>query len=177
MAKCKKNLLKCKVNITFDLSLTKKIKNMKTYLPYYCKKIGIVFVIIAIVLSFIGNINNIVEGFQDGWNSSQQHDEDILLVNSNIITVKSGRIFTWISLAFSFSGFLLYMFSREKIEDEFIQQLRFLSLAKSLLFTWIIVSILFLIDGEIKFEGLYILQFQLVIYVVIYNYYKKLKFI
>jgi len=51
-----------------------------------------------------------------------------------------------------------------------------MSLAKSLLITWIIVSILLIINEGIKLEGFYILQFQLIMSVVIYNYYKKWKF-
>ncbi|GET28542.1 helix-turn-helix transcriptional regulator [Prolixibacter sp. SD074] len=83
---------------------------------------------------------------------------------------------TWVSLSFSFAGFLLYMFSKEKVEDEFIERLRYMSLAKSLLLTWLIASVLFLTSDELQLRGFYILQFQLFLYVVIYNYYKKWKF-
>ena len=148
---------------------------MKTYLPYYCKKIGVAFVIIAFILSFIANINDFCTGFREGYNESQsinEVNETIQIISDNL-----GKVLTWISLSISFSGFLLYMFSSEKIEDEFIQKLRYMSLAKSLLITWIIASILLIINGEVKLEGFYILQFQLIIYVVIYNYYKKWKFI
>jgi hypothetical protein len=147
---------------------------MKTYLPYFCKKIGITLVIFAFILSIIANINDLSNGFMDGWNDSQSTITDA--ADFKIISINSGKTITWISLSFSFSGFLLYMFSKEKIEDEFIQKIRFMSLAKSLLITWIIASILLIINGEVKLEGFYILQFQLIIYVVIYNYYNKWKF-
>ena len=149
---------------------------MKTYLPYYCKKIGIVFVLIAIVLSIVGDINDEVAGFVEGFNATTEIEAEMLKSPGELIPKKTGMLLIQISLFFSFSGFLLYMLSKEKVEDEFVQQLRYLSLAKSLLFTWIIVAILILIDGDIKPEGLYILQFQLFAYVVIYNYYKKFKF-
>lgn len=148
---------------------------MKTYLPYYCKKIGIALVIVAFILSIIANINDLCNGFMDGWNEARSTITEE--ANFNIISTDSSKTLTWISLSFSFSGFLLYMFSKEKMEDEFIQKLRYMSLAKSLLITWIIASILLIINGEVKLEGFYILQFQLIIYVVIYNYYKKWKFI
>ena len=129
---------------------------MKTYLPYYCKKIGIALVIVAFILSIIANINDLCNGFMDGWNASQSTIKEA--ADFNIISTDSGKTLTWISLFLSFSGFLLYMFSKEKIEDEFIQKLRFMSLAKSLLITWIIASILLIINGEVKLEGFYILQ-------------------
>ena len=151
---------------------------MKTFLPYYCKKIGIAFVIIAFILSIFANINDLSNGLVDGWNDGWNEAQSIITeaADFTIISADLGKILTWISLSFSFGGFLLYMFSKEKIEDEFIQKLRFMSLAKSLLYTWIVASILLIINGDIKLEGFYILQFQLIIYVVIYNYYKKWKF-
>jgi len=147
---------------------------MKTYLPYWCKKLGIALVFIALILSFIANINSFVTGFLDGYYDHQYNYDVNGIVD--IISVDMGKTLTWVSLLFSFSGFLSYMFSREKIEDEFIERLRFLSLAKSLLVTWIYASLLYFFSNTIKLEGFYILQFQLIIYVVIYNYYKKIKF-
>ncbi len=147
---------------------------MKTYLPYFYKKIGIAFVLIAVVLSFAANINDLLAGFIDGWNLT---DGIISKSEFNIISSEMGRILTWISLFFSFSGFLLYMFSSEKVEDEFIEQLRFKCLAKSLVFTWIIASALIIINGKLQLEGLYILQLQLFVYVVLFAYNKHWKYI
>ena len=147
---------------------------MKTCLPYYFRKIGIAFVIIAFGLSFYANINDFMQGVQEGWNAGQ--GEEQIELNTNIISEERSKTFIWISLTFSFAGFLLYMFSKEKIEDEFIQKLRFMSLAKSLLFTWIFITPFIIFDLRYKIDGLYILQFQLIFYVIIYNYYKKWKF-
>jgi len=150
---------------------------MKTYFPYYFRKIGIVLIIIAMGLSFYANINDFLIGYQDGFNSSKKAGESLIQIETNIISQKTANTFTWISLAFSFTGFLMYMFSREKVEDEFIQKLRFKSLANSLLFTWILVSPFIIFGSSYHPEGLYILQLQLFLYVVIYNYYKKWKYL
>jgi len=154
---------------------------MKTYFPYYFRKIGIAFVIIAFGLSFYANINDFVEGFNEGRANStkiSKHEHEQLIQKEyHIITDKRSQTFIWISLSFSFAGFLLYMFSKEKIEDEFIQKLRFMSLAKSLLFTWFFVSPFIIFGSKYHPEGLYILQLQLFLYVIIYNYYKKWKFL
>ena len=149
---------------------------MKTYLPYYYKKIGIAFVVIAIIISFIAGIDDFLNGYVEGYNSTQTTKAEMMSTMGDIISHNASKVLIWISLFFSFSGFLLYMLSKEKIEDELVQHLRFKSLASSLLFTWIIVAILIIINGDIRLEGLYILQFQLFAYVVIYNYYKKYKF-
>jgi hypothetical protein len=148
---------------------------MKTYLPYYFKKIGISLVIIAFILSIIASINSLGNGFADGWNDAKS--EITVASDFKIISSETSKTLTWISLSFSFSGFLLYMFSKEKTEDEFIQTLRYMSLAKSLIVTWIVTSILLIINSGVRLEGFYILQFQLVVYVIIFNYYKKWKFI
>lgn len=148
---------------------------MKTYLPYYFKKIGISLVIIAFILSIIASINSLGNGFADGWNDAKS--EITVASDFKIISSETSKTLTWISLSFSFSGFLLYMFSKEKTEDEFIQTLRYMSLAKSLIVTWIVTSILLIINSRVRLEGFYILQFQLIVYVIIFNYYKKWKFI
>lgn len=147
---------------------------MKTYLPYYFKKIGISLVIVAFILSIIANINSLGNGFTDGWNDALS--ANTTAANFSIISNDSSKALTWISLSFSFCGFLLYMFSKEKTEDEFIQTLRYMSLSKSLIATWIVASILLIINSGVKLEGFYILQFQLIVYVIIFNYYKKWKF-
>ena len=155
---------------------------MKTYFPYYFRKIGIAFVIIALGLSIYANINDCIKGWNEGridaMNVSKQKKQELKsnLQEPNIIPEERSKKFIWISLTFSFAGFLLYMFSKEKIEDEFIQKLRFISLAKSLLFTWIFITPFIIFDLRYKIDGLYILQFQLIFYVIIYNYYKKWKF-
>lgn len=149
---------------------------MKTYFPYYFRKIGIAFVIIAFGLSFYANINDFLDGFAEGRNKAIHNKEELMKTEYHIISDARSHTFTWISLAFSFSGFLLYLLSKEKTEDEFIQRLRFVSIVKSLIITWLLVALLIVFKSNYTIEGLYILQFQLVLYVIIYNYYKKWKF-
>jgi hypothetical protein len=147
---------------------------MKSYLPYYFKHLAFILIALAFVLSILGNLNDSTAAFKAGWNH-----EPITSTNkyyTEIITSATENTLITLSLICSFCGFLMYMFSKEKDEDEFIQQLRYTSLAKSLLFTWILASILFLINGDIKMEGFYILQFHLIAYTLVYNYYKKMKF-
>ena len=151
---------------------------MKPYLPYHSKKIGIILVILAIIMSLIANLDDFCLGFIEGYNNGvwPNTDKVIEAKDVNYIPNELSKSLIWISLVFSLSGFICYLFSKEKSEDEMIQQLRYQSLVKSLLITWIIIGIQILANTEHQFKGLYILQLQLFLYVVIYNYYKKWKY-
>jgi len=149
---------------------------MKTYLPYHFKKIGIIIVFIAIFLSFIAGINSFERGFVEGSNFAQSINQsantgETALTYKEIISPKLANTLNWVSIVLSFSGFLMYIFSREKIEDELIQKLRYQSLEKSLLITWF-VALLFFIFKRVEFEAFYILQIQLIAYVFIFHHYK-----
>ncbi len=149
---------------------------MKTYLPYSFKKVGIIVVLIAIVLSFIAGANEIEKGYIEGYNSGNSintsiNTEEVPLTYKEIISPNTANTFNWISIVFSISGFLLYIFSSEKTEDEFIRKLRYQSLEKSLIITWF-VALLFFIFKQVEFQAFYILQIQLLTYVFIFHYYK-----
>jgi amino acid permease len=149
---------------------------MKTYLPYSFKKIGIIVVLVAIVLSFIAGINSFEKGAVEGGNFAQSINQSINIKNvpltyQRIISPKLANTLNWISIILSFSGFLMYIFSSEKTEDEFIRKLRYQSLEKSLLITWL-VALLFFIFKQVEFEAFYILQIQLIAYVFIFHHYK-----
>lgn len=149
---------------------------MKTYLPHSFKKIGIIIVLIAIALSFIAGANEMEKGcIEDGNFVNSFHPfpntKDVPMTYVEIISPGTANTLNWISIVFSMSGFLMYIFSSEKTEDEFIQKLRYQSLEKSLLITWL-VALLFFIFRQVKFEAFYILQIQLIAYVFIFHRYK-----
>jgi amino acid permease len=150
---------------------------MKTYLPYRFKKIGIIIVLIAIALSFIAGANEMEKGCIEGGNFvNSAHPfpniKDVPSVYVEIISPGTANTLNWISIVFSMSGFLMYIFSSEKIEDEFIQKLRYQSLEKSLIITWF-VALLFFIFKQVEFEAFYVLQIQMIAYVIIFHRYKQ----
>ena len=155
---------------------------MKTYFPYYFKKIGIILVVISIVLSLLSGLHTHVDAFEDGYNSATYNGEEQLDLKVDPFSENARKNLRFFGLIFSFSGLFLYMFSNEKVEDEFIQNLRYKSLAKSLIFTWIIYGLVYIlketyhperIDLQWNTDGLYVLQFQLFMYVIIYHRMKK----
>ncbi|MRT94069.1 hypothetical protein [Ancylomarina sp. 16SWW S1-10-2] len=155
---------------------------MKTYLPHYFKTIGILFVFIAIVLSFIGGIDNsrqaFMKGVAEGSKSSQElYGQTELTTPKDVdikpyLTKKESDIYIMISLFFSITGFILYLFSKEKIDDEYIQQIRLKSILQALITTWLTYGLIKLIFKDYQFEGIYILQLQLIVYVIIFKYNK-----
>jgi amino acid permease len=150
---------------------------MKTYLPYHFKKIGIIVVLLGIVLSFVAGINDMEKGFIEGYNSASgidnptSYNQESTKTYKQILPQKLVKTLNWVSIVVSFSGFLLYIFSSEKTEDEFIQRLRYQSLEKSLIITWV-VALLFFIFRQVEFEAFYVLQIQMIAYVIIFHRYK-----
>jgi len=149
---------------------------MKTYLPYSFKKIGIIIVLAAIAISFVAGANDMEKGYIEGYNfgnsvSPSSNAKETSLTYEEIVSPRTANTLNWISIVFSISGFLLYIFSSEKTEDEFIRKLRYQSLEKSLIITWFI-ALLFFIFKQVDFEAFYILQIQLIAYVLIFHRYK-----
>jgi len=150
---------------------------MKTYLPHYFKRIGILFVFIAFILSFIGGIDDFRQGFVNGYNDNNYSYDELkdhpeILVDP-YLTDNEENTFVWTSLFFSITGFIIYLFSKEKIDDEYIQQLRLKSIFQSLLVSWLIYGIIKLLFTGYQLDGIYILQLQLLIYVIIFRHNKN----
>jgi hypothetical protein len=159
---------------------------MKTYLPHYFKQIGILLVLTAIVFSFIGEIDGHRRSFIEGQIAASKHSrERTQELNTKLkkiieaepyMTKEESNMYIMISLFFSITGFFLFLFSKEKIDDEFIQQLRLKSIFQTLIATWLIYGLIKLLFRDYQLEGIYILQLQLIVYVIIYKYNKDWKF-
>ncbi len=155
---------------------------MKTYLPHSFKKIGIGFVLIAVVFSVIGGIDREIQEYAEiELASAKQFGRDVekaeeqlkrVIEEEPIIPKKKAELYIMISLFFSISGFLIYLFSNEEIDDEYIQQIRLKSIYQSLLVSWLIYAVMKLMFSQIPFDGIYILQFQLILYVCIFRHNK-----
>lgn len=153
---------------------------MKTYFPNYFKKIAIIIFVVSIVFSFLSSLHSFVEGFEEGYNSASSEEEQIS-IKADPFTEQTRSIFKWTGLTLSFCGLIMYMFSSEKVEDEFFQHLRYKALVKSLILIWIIYGLVYIfkegispqrINLQWNTDGLSVLQAQLIFYVIIY---KRLK--
>ena len=148
---------------------------MKTYLPHYFKTIGILFVFIAIVLSCIGGVDDFRQGWADGGNSADHGYKELKAHPELYQTIKpyltdeEAKLYVSISLFFSIIGFFIYLFSKEKVDDEFIQHLRLKSMLQAFIVSWIIYGVAKVFSDIISLDGIYILQLQLIVYVILFR--------
>lgn len=149
---------------------------MKTYLPHYFKRIGILFVLIAIVLSFSGEIDAHRQAAVDGWTDEGNESQGLYGESaikaptlSHYLTEEESDRFLMISLFFSITGFFLYLFAKEKIDDEFMQHLRLKSMLQAFIVSWIIYGATKVFSNIISLDGIYILQLQLIVYVIVFR--------
>ncbi len=155
---------------------------MKTYLPNYFKQIGILFVLIAIAFSLIGGIDRERQGFaegqlvaakQMGGNVEQLEEQLKRIEEEPILSEEKSELYIMISLFFSITGLLLYLFSKEKIDDEYIQQIRLKSILQAFMISWIVYAFAKCIIEIHPMDGIYILQMQLLIYVTVFRHNKN----
>jgi hypothetical protein len=153
---------------------------MKTYLPHYFKRIGILFVLVAMVLSITGGIDDIRKGWKEGGNAASLDRKTVETISEQDKTIKpyftedEAELYASWSLFFSITGFFLYLFSKEKIDDEFMQHLRLKSMLQAFLVSWIIYGTAKVFSSIIPLDGIYILQMQLIVYVIIFRHNKNL---
>jgi len=148
---------------------------MKTYLPHYFKRIGILSVLVAMILSITAGIDDIRQGFSEGYNAARFESKNIEIpsdYNQTIepyFTKEESDMYTNISLFVSITGFFLYLFAKEKIDDEFMQHLRLKSMLQAFIVSWIIYGLSKIFSSTIPMDGIYILQMQLIVYVILFR--------
>ncbi len=157
---------------------------MKTYFPNYFKKIGITLFIISFFVSILSTMHTHVDESEYEKYSISQEGENIENLIADPFTIKTRNNIKRIGIILSITALLVYVFSSEKIEDEFIQNLRYKSLMQSLIITWLSIGILSIIKdfyafdtGIIKFtyngDPINILNTQLILYIIIFHRKKK----
>ena len=150
---------------------------MKTFLPYIFRKIGIAFFIISFFLTaFISFHDAISKDYEVQEEVSESHVTTGPVELQPLLNANQHRHITNISFIFALSGLLLYSFSKEKVDDEFLQKLRANALLKSFITSWLIFALVMLIKQSTKADLLGILQIQMFVYVIVYAYTKKVKY-
>lgn len=120
-------------------------------LPNWCKKIGLVIFIISFI---IGSGDDFREGFNSGYNSTRNSETTKTLENEKNVNEQLndlnqptflfktfGETGLHIFEILSIFGMLIYMLSKEKIEDDYIHKLRFESYKLSSII-WLLAAIL-----------------------------------
>lgn len=157
---------------------------MKTYLPNYFKKLGITLVIISFFVSILSTMHMHVDKSEYENYSKSQDGENIENLIADPFTNQTRKIIEWSGIIFAFCGLLMYVFAREKVEDEYIQILRYKSLMQSLVISWIFIGFVYLLKDiisseqwivkiNINTEAIGALEFQLILYAIIFHRKKK----
>ncbi|WP_405384708.1 hypothetical protein [Maribacter sp. LLG6340-A2] len=127
-------------------------------LPNWCKKLGLAIFITASLLTggdyFMDGFNNVPNGthhyFKDLYSSTLYH----LLYISPVL------------------GILIYLFSKEKVEDDFINLLRLQSYQLTITIFLLTAVIIYLISHKINISLEATLELFMIVYLIIF-YFKK----
>lgn len=158
-------MYKCKVLYTFVSKLWK--MNVQI-LPNWCKKAGLV---IFIVFSILGGWQDFMVGFYDGVRGLPYNpgsDNDLLL--SNNLTKSTLHFFTVVSMI----GMLIYMFSKEKVEDDYIHRLRLESFQLTAVIGLLTALVLYGVSRNIELTLDYFITLFLWLYFIVFFIKKRL---
>lgn len=125
-------------------------------LPNWCKKLGFVLFIICFTIS--GS-----ESFMEGFNEATQGSKEYS-VFENYFSDSILHFFDVLSII----GMIIYMFSKEKIEDDYINKLRLESFQLSSVIGLVVTIILYAFSKDIKLTLDYFLILFLWTYLVIF---------
>ena len=147
---------------------------MKTYLPYFMRKVGIAIFLVFFFITTLSGVDDFMAGLTGKTPShlrnTQAAQEEL------IFSVEEQNQLKWIGLAGSILSLLIYILSKEKVEDEFLTHLRSDSMVKAVGVSWALYFVIKPLNWADQFEGLVILQLQILAYILTYTYQKKSKY-
>ena len=137
-------------------------------LPNWCKKLGVA---LFIIFSFISGGDDFLNGFYDGYNGlpyNSQASDSVLFLNYFSGSVL--HLFSTISII----GMLIYMLSKEKIEDDYISKLRLESYQITAIVGLLISILLYAFSKDIKLTLDYFISIFMMFYLVTFFIKKRL---
>jgi hypothetical protein len=120
-------------------------------LPNWCKKLGLIFFIIASLLNGSLNfINNSTNKYNiTGINTSElaiQTDNGLL----GLLNAFSGGGLSYGIDFFAIIAILIYMISKEKVEDDYIDKLRLESFQLTFILGLLVTIVIYVLDKDLK---------------------------
>jgi len=128
-------------------------------LPNWVKKLGF---LLFIICSFISGYSHFMEGFTGQTCNSGNYDE--------LVGKELSHVFDILSIL----GLIIYMFSKEKIEDDYISKLRLESFQLTSFIGLAITIIAYAISEEIRLTLDYFIILFLWIYLVTFAFKKRI---
>jgi len=135
-------------------------------LPHYFKWIGLTVFLIGFMVSMIDDGRH---GFIDGWNDARSSGEDEILY-VRIMPELISKLADYATML----GLLIYILSKNRMEDELAQKLRYESAFIVLVITIIWVLVLYIINHDTKIDPSYLLSIQMLFYLVVKFFRKRM---
>lgn len=140
---------------------------MKTQiLPNWCKKVGL---LIFIIFSFLGSGDDFMDGLKSGYNDYSNNNH-IINTRENTTTFSSyfGENLTHFFEILGIIGILIYMISKEKIEDDYINKLRLESFQLTSIIGLLISILLYAFSKDLEVTLDYFIMLYLMFYLIIF---------
>jgi len=119
-------------------------------LPNWFKKVGLVLFIVG---SIIGFGDNLATAFKEGANEAgSRNSKPFPISESTFFTSTFGENIVHIFYILSLVGMIIYIMSKEKVEDDYINKLRLESYQLTALFSLLVALILFVFSSQLKFN-------------------------
>jgi len=136
-------------------------------LPYYFKRIGLVIFILGCFPSFVSD-------FVDGWNDAGDPSEKLIDLPKVYFGFHPSETFFNVTEILGLVGLLIYALSKDKIFDEFLLKLRLESVQITFFISLLVVMLAVVFQMKWKIDASYLLYFQMIGFLVIYNIKKRL---
>lgn len=140
---------------------------MKTQiLPNWCKKLGL---ILFIIFSFLGSGDDFIDGVKSGYNDYSSTNYTINpSENSTTFSSYFGKNLTHLFEIAGIFGILIYMMSKEKIEDDYINKLRLESFQLTAIIGLSISILLYAFSKDLEITLDYFIMLYLMFYLIIF---------
>lgn len=141
-------------------------------LPNWYKKLGFMFFLIGYIVASTAISSR--KSFYEGANSASINPINIPMLEPIFIEKWFGEIGLHFFDVLIVLGLLIYMLSKEKIEDDYINKLRLESYQLTSVFALFLTVILYIIFGNLEMSLDYFINLFLLVYLIIFAFKKRL---
>ncbi len=118
-------------------------------LPNWFKKVGLIMFIVGTIIGFG---DNLATAFKEGANDAgSRNSKPYPISESTFFTSTFGENMVHVFYILSLVGMIIYIMSKEKIEDDYINKLRLESYQITALISLFTALILFVFSSQLKF--------------------------
>ncbi len=139
-------------------------------LPNWCKKLGL---ILFLITSFITSGDAAINGYNHGYNAGRGYSQ-VIKNKSTLFLSYFGENFLHIFDILAIIGILIYMLSKEKVEDDYINKLRLESYQLTAIIGLIISILLYVFSKDLKLTLDYFIYLYLWFYIIIFSIKKRI---